>query len=159
MSLPTPTKPNAIFDGWYDDIENGNQIVDNSTWNTNKEIYAHWITPTYSVRSTGSWGVMCLANNYGKELCVSKDTWSEINGSNDMSEEINENVKNVLKQRLETTFGYEPTRCEATSYSVECYFGENASITISGNEWSQVFDSDRLDCGYLINGNGILCRN
>ena len=43
-SLPTPTRSNYIFMGWYDSTSCTNKITTSTTFSTNKTIYAHWLS-------------------------------------------------------------------------------------------------------------------
>lgn len=50
--LPTPTRTDFIFDGWYTDKTNGEQITKDSIVNTdssNQTLYAHWSLPKYTI--------------------------------------------------------------------------------------------------------------
>lgn len=42
-TLPTPTKDNAIFDGWYTSDSYTEQVTTNTVFDTNTTIYAKWI--------------------------------------------------------------------------------------------------------------------
>lgn len=41
--LETPTRAGFVFDGWYDDDNDGHEITQNETINSDKTFYAHWI--------------------------------------------------------------------------------------------------------------------
>ena len=43
-SLPTPTRSNYVFMGWYDSTSCTNKITTSTTFSANKTIYAHWLT-------------------------------------------------------------------------------------------------------------------
>ena len=60
-SLPTPTRPNYQFDGWYTSKTGGTKVTPQKKVNLagNQTLYAHWSTKALSVRSLqgGSWRV------------------------------------------------------------------------------------------------------
>lgn len=42
-TLPTPTMAGYTFDGWYTDQLEGDKITENTVFETDATIYAHWI--------------------------------------------------------------------------------------------------------------------
>jgi uncharacterized repeat protein (TIGR02543 family) len=69
-SLPTPTKNNYVFIGWYTKLIGGNEITENDLVNiTNTQtLYAHWIGDTYEVvfdSNGGSVTPSSIELNYG----------------------------------------------------------------------------------------------
>ena len=42
-TLPQPTRSNYTFDGWYTEREGGDRITENTVFQSNTIIYAHWI--------------------------------------------------------------------------------------------------------------------
>ena len=53
--LPTPTKSNAIFDGWYTQKEGGNRITADSVYSAST-LYAHWIETNYTISYNANGG-------------------------------------------------------------------------------------------------------
>ena len=40
--IPTPTRENHIFEGWYTERDNGNQVTADTVFTSDTTIYAHW---------------------------------------------------------------------------------------------------------------------
>lgn len=55
-SLPTPTRNDYMFDGWYTAASGGTQVTDATQYNTNgnSTIYAHWTAIVASVTAGGT---------------------------------------------------------------------------------------------------------
>ena len=48
-SLPTPTRSDYAFDGWYTSANGGTKVTDTTKVTANTTVYAHWIANTYTV--------------------------------------------------------------------------------------------------------------
>ena len=65
-ALPTPTKENCIFDGWYTDISGGTKITTNTIPEENVTYYAHWISSIDNVIISPS----TISLNVGEEETI-----------------------------------------------------------------------------------------
>ena len=54
-TLPTPEKTGFVFDGWYDDPDDGNEVNSNTVVSGSTSFYAHWIDESiYMVARIGN---------------------------------------------------------------------------------------------------------
>ena len=64
--LPTATRENYTFDGWWTEYDGGQRVVSGSTFTENTQLYAHW-----TAKSTGRVNVRLTIKKYeGAEGCV-----------------------------------------------------------------------------------------
>ncbi|MCR4580977.1 MAG: InlB B-repeat-containing protein [Bacilli bacterium] len=109
--LPKPKKIDNLFNGWYDDPNNGNQISESTTFNGDATIYAHWtyVDPNTVAYVEGK-GYMSLAQAFAeggniklmsdviitKNLFMSANATFDLNGHTIMMEDnkiiVKENV-------------------------------------------------------------------
>lgn len=52
-TLPTPTRPNYVFVGWFDAY--GNQVTDATTITSDITLYAHWVTSKIYIKTKDGW--------------------------------------------------------------------------------------------------------
>lgn len=55
-SLPTATRPNYDFLGWYTAIDGGTKVTESTTFSANTTVYAHWAESTVTVRYYDAYG-------------------------------------------------------------------------------------------------------
>lgn len=92
-ALPTPTKSNFIFDGWYDDPDNGNEITENTTFNSDDIIYAHWIFVAYAkIGNTEYASVFDALNAVPNNTATTIDIVKDMTISTAITIETNKNV-------------------------------------------------------------------
>jgi len=48
-SLPTPTRPNHKFDGWFTSASGGTEVTASKVYEANTTIHAHWTLTTYTI--------------------------------------------------------------------------------------------------------------
>lgn len=48
-TLPTPTRTGYTFDGWFTEKEGGEPVDENTVFDDNTTIYAHWTVATYTI--------------------------------------------------------------------------------------------------------------
>ena len=99
-TLPTPSKSNSIFNGWYTATSGGSKYGNAGALYTvaaAKTMYAQWTKPTYTASNSGE--TICMKNNYNKQFCFSRNYYQN-NGSNVTT------VQALLKSQMEKAFGY-----------------------------------------------------
>lgn len=79
-TLPTPTKTNSQFDGWYTAETGGEKVTSSTSINKNTAIYAHWTSLEYTVSFNANGGSGSMANQthvYGSSKKLSKSTFTK----------------------------------------------------------------------------------
>ncbi len=57
IDLPTPTRSNYTFDGWYDNANGGTKITTDTIFTQDTTIYAHWTKSSSGISTGGGGGV------------------------------------------------------------------------------------------------------
>lgn len=57
-TLPVPTKTNAVFDGWFTSASGGTEVHDDTTFNADTEIFAHWSSTTVAKIGTDEYATL-----------------------------------------------------------------------------------------------------
>ena len=68
--LPMPERHGYIFNGWFDNIEDGQQITETTPVYENQEIYAHWNKGKYELSvnpAGGTWNTFTATQRYQLE--------------------------------------------------------------------------------------------
>lgn len=80
-SLPTPTRANATFNGWYTEKTGGTKISSNTTVSKNTTYYAQWTMNLYTVQFNANGGSGEMANQafvYGTSQNLSANAFTRI---------------------------------------------------------------------------------
>lgn len=139
-TLPTPTKTGFIFDGWYDDETNGNEVNANTVVSGSTYFYAHWIDENiYMVARIGNTeyrtiddALNAVPNNTQTTITVIKNLTTNITIGN---------KKNVILDLTGVTLTND------THYSV---ITNNGTLTIING----TINSDSIDAAAVNNEKG-----
>ena len=154
-SLPTPTRSNYVFMGWYDSTSCTNKITTSTTFSSNKTIYAHWLT------NNGVNFVKGLPSCYDDSLLTDGTSDNNLRYigryPNNYVKFNNENwriigvMNNVTTSGGSTTSLLKITRAE----SLGNYSWDTSETGVNGgfgvNEWSQADIMKELNQDYLGN--------
>ncbi|MBQ2678689.1 MAG: S-layer homology domain-containing protein [Firmicutes bacterium] len=128
--LPKPVRPGYRFDGWFTEIEEGDEVTSETKFNESTTIYAHWT----KINSSGG----------GSSGTVSYVLKFETNGGNEVKS-ITDKAGTVINLS-----DYTPTKNEAVFegwYSDEQLTSEVTSVTLNKNttvyaKWSDSIESE-----------------